>query len=489
MAERIIKLGKGVWHFDDAARLGPAGGFGAVFQGKASDGSPVAVKRLHIEASEAAHRELAMAVELDRPFVHVMRVLDAGQDADSDQYYVVMPRAERSLHDFICAEGAVSESEAIPILLQIAEGLTELSQIVHRDLKPGNVLWHDGSWKIADFGIARFVEESTSLQTLKGCLSPPYAAPEQWRLERASGATDVYALGCIAFALLTGAPPFPGPDYRDQHLQSPIPTLNGFSSRIASLVGGMLKKEGALRPNLGRIIEQLKLPISPPRAGSGAHALSRVSAAVSAQQAALDAQEAEAREAESGRRRLAKAAFDELVSIGRALFGDVQEHAPAAEVEEIPQGQGPYIFRASLGNGSLRMAIYRPEMGATLERSNWDVVAEGAILVELRGRYKRSASLWFSDHGFGNGYRWYELSFMTTFSSSPEPNHAPFTLRMEDRDADLAIAPIMHTHQLGSPVFPIDNEAQSDFMDRWLERFSQAAAGTLRSSGTLPTQD
>jgi len=74
------------------------------------------------------------------------------------------------------------------------------------DLKPDNILYHDGKWKIADFGIARFVEEATASNTLKEFLSPWYAAPEQWRLERATHGTDVYALGCIAFCLLTGKP-------------------------------------------------------------------------------------------------------------------------------------------------------------------------------------------------------------------------------------------------------------------------------------------
>lgn len=50
--------------------------------------------------------------------------------------------------------------------------LSELPDIVHRDLKPQNVLFHSGRWKVADFGIARFVEETTSVRTLKDCLSP-----------------------------------------------------------------------------------------------------------------------------------------------------------------------------------------------------------------------------------------------------------------------------------------------------------------------------
>jgi len=71
-------------------------------------------------------------------------------------------------------------------LIQIVTGLQEIGQLVHRDLKSANILFHQGSWKIADFGIARFVEESTSANTVKGFLSPQFPAPEQWSGEHAS---------------------------------------------------------------------------------------------------------------------------------------------------------------------------------------------------------------------------------------------------------------------------------------------------------------
>ena len=63
------------------------------------------------------------------------------------------------------------------VLLEMVQGLSEVGEIVHRNLKPDNILYHEGLWKIADFGIARFVEEATASNTLKDCLSPFYAAP------------------------------------------------------------------------------------------------------------------------------------------------------------------------------------------------------------------------------------------------------------------------------------------------------------------------
>ncbi len=136
-----------------------------------------------------------------------------------------------------------------------------MEDIVHRDLKPGNILFHEARWKLADFGIAKFVEESTSLKTLKGCLSPQYAAPEQWNLQKSTRATDVYALGCIGYALLTGAPPFQGPaneDFRNQHLHFAPPGNLTCSNRLRSALSMMLRKTPEARPGLPRVVQLLE---------------------------------------------------------------------------------------------------------------------------------------------------------------------------------------------------------------------------------------
>src|SRR5207249_9510398 len=102
--------------------------------------------------------------------------------------------------------------EATSILAGITAALVDLNRkIVHRDLKPENVLLLGDSWCLADFGISRYAEATTAPDTQKFALSPPYAAPERWRAERASSATDVYSLGVIAYEMLSGSRPFPGP--------------------------------------------------------------------------------------------------------------------------------------------------------------------------------------------------------------------------------------------------------------------------------------
>ncbi len=252
-----IRLQKAAWEYDSSVILGPPGGFGTVFLGYGEDRKEVAVKKLHISSASAGNRELAISEEFEgKTFSYIIPFYDSGIDAESMEYFVVMAKAEKSLQQLI-NEGPASENEATHILTDIARALHEVQEIVHRDLKPGNVLYHENKWKLADFGIARFVENSTSLNTLKGFLSPPYAAPEQWRLERATKATDVYAFGCIAFALLTGQPPFASGDLRQRHLNEDPPRITA-SARMQQLVSLCLRKNPSARPSVDSVLKQLE---------------------------------------------------------------------------------------------------------------------------------------------------------------------------------------------------------------------------------------
>ena len=106
-----IRLPRGEWEIDEIARLGRPGGFGDVFQGIGPSG-PVAVKRLKLDAGHAAHRELSIGEYLlGRSLAHVVPVLDAGQDANSDRYYIIMPVCDRSLQ-----EEVESSSGGLPLI-------------------------------------------------------------------------------------------------------------------------------------------------------------------------------------------------------------------------------------------------------------------------------------------------------------------------------------------------------------------------------------
>lgn len=260
MAVKAIRLPDGEWEYDDADPLGKAGGFGEVFRGRGKDGD-VAVKRLKLSAEQAAHRELKIGHQLmQRELSNVVPILDAGQDANSDRYFLVMPVCDCSLQDKIDeSEDGVDINTANDAITAIIAGLQEVGDITHRDLKPANILLHDGKWKVADFGIAKFVEDSTSLETLRDSLTPAYAAPEQWQGERPSSATDVYALGCIIHALINGQPPFDGSvdDIREKHLHSAPAQISKLSSRFSAFVSQMLRKPSDARPTLVRCSQVL----------------------------------------------------------------------------------------------------------------------------------------------------------------------------------------------------------------------------------------
>jgi serine/threonine-protein kinase len=160
-----IQLPKGVFELDPDKPLGKRGGFGQVFCGQSPTNGNLAIKRLYVSAVDAAHRELRIAEELSgRSFQNVIPFIDSGEDPDSGSYFIVMPRAEKSLQDLIDSEPPRSPAEAAVIMLQILSGLLEVPELIHRDLKPANVLFHENKWKVADFGIAKFVEESIRLE-------------------------------------------------------------------------------------------------------------------------------------------------------------------------------------------------------------------------------------------------------------------------------------------------------------------------------------
>lgn len=482
-----IRLLNNEWQFDENSPLGRPGGFGAVFLGAGSGYDSVAVKRLHLSANDAAHRELRIANELmNRNLNHVIPVLDSGKDANSDYYFIVMLRAEKSLQQELSSVGKFSERDAVDIVKQIAEGLIEVKDLVHRDLKPGNILYHNGNWKVADFGIARFVEDSTSLNTLKTFLSAPFAAPEQWRLERASSATDVYALGCILYVLLSGNRPFNGPereDYMRQHLQQePTPLPDEINPRLRSLVANMLRKPSQARPNLERVLNVLSEweQANSRNEGTGFRNLAIVGAVDSEALVRSDATKAALEEEQRARKELFDTAVQILNEIKIIFTERVQLVAPTAQAEKAG------IIR--LGQAYLEISSPSTVAKESFSNSGWDVIAKAEIRVAQNFPHRSyiwSANLWFTNLGQGSEYRWWEVSYMTL--SRHSNRFEPFALDTHElNDADLAASPIMHIIQFASKPRPMDGEHIDDFCERWAELLAKAYRGELQHPPRLP---
>ncbi len=478
-----IKLPSGTYDYDPAKPLGKPGGFGQVFLGCTSSGMEVAVKRLHLSAASAAHRELSIADELKgRTLAHVVPFIDAGEDAESGDYFVVMPKAEMNLSSHIAHVGKLDATAAAACMMQVVSGLIEVGDLVHRDLKPDNILFHDGKWKIADFGIARFVSEVTAANTLKDCLSPAYAAPEQWRLERATHATDVYALGCIGFFLLSANAPYHS-NHSHEHQFSQLPAFACADSRLSSLITIMTRKSPQVRPSLQRVGQVLQtIKDNPPPAASGGGGMLAQAAAFAVQrEEAIEAQKSLAQAKEEARNQLARDAFDILAENCERLWGKVHHNAPSAQ-----RGGGSTQIECRVGSGLMNIKLSRVNIvpPGEFKESKWDVVAMSEASVTQSGSsYTWSASLWYMKRSPNDDYRWHEVSYWQILGG--RLGSQPFACR-DLRDADFAAANMMHT--VGRAFGPelIDDEKEDSFHDRWMWLLARATTGHLRAPSSLP---
>lgn len=165
-------------------------------------------------ASLTREVEKLVALSADR---YVVQLLDVGWDADPP-YYVMEYIANGSLEDHLCNGRVFSVNEAVEVFRDIAIGLSHAhgKGIIHCDIKPANVLLdQDDKPRLADFGQARLMyEQDPTLGTLY------YMAPEQADIRAMPDARwDVYALGAVLYAMLTGTPPH-RTDERIEELQS-----------------------------------------------------------------------------------------------------------------------------------------------------------------------------------------------------------------------------------------------------------------------------
>lgn len=198
---------------------------------------PVAIKVLAREVSQSLgslrfHREIEIAARLTH--AHILTLHDSGE-AGGCLYYV-MPFVEgESLRDRLDREHHLPIDEAVRIASEVASALdyAHRRSVVHRDIKPGNILLQDGSVLVADFGVARVIKEASgNTLTATGITlgTPAYMSPEQGSGDRGlDGRSDIYALGCVLYEMLTGAPPYRGRTPQGviaKHLIEPIPQIS-----------------------------------------------------------------------------------------------------------------------------------------------------------------------------------------------------------------------------------------------------------------------
>ncbi len=252
------------------------GGFGKVYMAtQLSMQRKVALKTLQPELAQDKtqlkrfYQEARAASAISSP--HVVRVYDFGVDEDSGAPFIAMELLEgRTLSDVIVGEAPMEPQRAAGIARQVAEALSEAGKrgIVHRDLKPDNVFLEATETRrdlvrVVDFGIAKLTGDSgkgdrlTITGTTVG--TPAYMSPEQVRGETVDIRSDLYALGCIFFELLTGRPPFEGDDRFALMMErinrpappppDPLPSGQPLPKPLHRLHAALLSREVDLRPS------------------------------------------------------------------------------------------------------------------------------------------------------------------------------------------------------------------------------------------------
>ncbi|HEV8264539.1 MAG TPA: serine/threonine-protein kinase [Gemmatimonadales bacterium] len=221
------------------------------------------------------NREIQLSASLQHP--HIVPLLTAGGSADV--LYYTMPLVEgEALRIRLAREGELPVRDAVRILKDVADALAyaHARGIVHRDIKPDNVLLSGGHAVVADFGVAKAVSQAkgqsglTSVGVALG--TPTYMAPEQ-----AAGdpdidhRADIYALGAMAYEMLTGRPPFTSLSPHQMlaaHITEPVEPITdrrpALPPALADLVMRCLEKNPPDRPQSAAEIQQLLEALATP---------------------------------------------------------------------------------------------------------------------------------------------------------------------------------------------------------------------------------
>lgn len=186
---------------------------------------------------ESFKRESQAAAGLQHP--NIVSVYDVGKEGDIN--FIVMELIDgRPLSDIIREEAPMNYKRAIEITRQVASalGLAHRNNIIHRDVKPHNIMiTRDGTAKLADFGIAKAVSNSTIManETNRVIGSVHYFSPEQARGAYVDERSDIYSLGIVLYEMLTGQVPFDG----ENPVQVALMHINDEITPPSQLVSGI----------------------------------------------------------------------------------------------------------------------------------------------------------------------------------------------------------------------------------------------------------
>lgn len=257
---RFPQVGEDFGDYSITGELG-RGGMGVVFSATQPrvNNRPVAVKVLGQQwASDGEYRarfqrEATALASLDSP--HVIHIYDHGE-LDGCLFITTQLVSGGSLRSWLDKNGPLSLPAALDLVAQVTSALADAHAIdvIHRDIKPSNVLIRragDGDLfaYLCDFGIVAVTDPNhTRTAGMLGTFG--YVAPERHEGRPATVASDIYAVGCLLWATLTGAAPYGGTDVQAaiRHMREPVPQIRG-SGAASEAVNQILARTMAKRPD------------------------------------------------------------------------------------------------------------------------------------------------------------------------------------------------------------------------------------------------
>ncbi|MEZ6056913.1 MAG: serine/threonine-protein kinase [Planctomycetaceae bacterium] len=247
--------------FELEERLG-VGGMGIVYKATyLKTGQTVAVKVLapDLTADDKVAKRFEREMEILKKLKHPNIIKYYGGSSTAAQRFYAMEIVEGGALDDVLKKRRLSWEETIDYGIQIAKALehAHAAGIIHRDLKPANLLLADnGVLKLSDFGIARDTQVTALTAAGKTVGTMAYMAPEQITGKSPiTRRTDLYALGCVLFEMLTGRPPFQGetqPELLFKHVDEVPPSVRELNMEVPvwleRLISELLEKDPEDRP-------------------------------------------------------------------------------------------------------------------------------------------------------------------------------------------------------------------------------------------------
>lgn len=250
-----------IWPFELIEQIGE-GGMGVVYRARyVVNNREVALKMLPADVTDKVslarfERELEVLKNLKHP--NIVRCF-GGVSEDKQRFYAMELVEGGSLEDELQRRGKLSIERVVAYGLQMCAALecSHKSGVVHRDIKPSNFLiGNDKQLKLSDFGLASVSAARRITAAGKTAGTLLYMAPEQIRGGDLSPQTDLYALGCVFYELLTGKPPFVGESPAQtmhMHCRSEIPRVSQIildcPPGLDRLIVKLMSKEAAQRPS------------------------------------------------------------------------------------------------------------------------------------------------------------------------------------------------------------------------------------------------